>query len=131
MFLEPALTIEVPANRWSWNNAIDLAMLEIERELRARKGTAEPIELGRLGLRTKQRLRACVAAFALHYLFEQVNTQGDAGDGKFIRKANMWRQRAEDWLNAESTMIDYDYDNSGTIDDFEKNQPIPTRFIRG
>ena len=128
---EPSLATDVPKDRWSWDNAIDLGMDEIDRRLRGRKDTAEPVELGRLGIRTKQRLKASCAAFALHYLYEQVNTHGDGGDAKFARKAHLHLERADSWLENELQYMDYDIDNSGTVDDIEKNQPSPCRVIRG
>ncbi len=113
-----------------WNVQHQLAMDEIERRLRARKSTSEPIELGRLGIRTKERLRDCAACFALYFMFTAMDTHGDE-TGFFSGKATSFLRMAEDRLEDESIIMDYDADNSGTIDDSEKNQPLPQRFIRG
>ena len=130
--MEPGVSLDVPQSKqWMLTQAIDLAMDEIERSMRARKGTAEPIEIGRLGIRTKTRLRPIVAATALHYLYEQLNSYGDGSDGKFAHKASLHARRADTWLDEELELVDYDIDNSGNIDDIEKNQPMPSRFIRG
>lgn len=114
----------------NWDVQHRLAAEEIERRLRAGKSTAEPIELGRLGARTKERLRDPSACFALHYIFVAADTAGDE-TGYFSKKSNYYMDKATEMLEAEEIQMDYDIDNSGTIDDFEKNQPMPTRFIRG
>lgn len=113
-----------------WDVQHELAMLEIERVYQARKGTAERFELGRIGKRDQLRLREPAACLALHFIYVAADTQGDA-DGFFARKAAHYWQRAESMLDAISITLDYDTDNSDVIDPIEKDQPFPTRFIRG
>lgn len=106
------------------------AMEEIERRMRAAKSTAEPIELGRIGIRTKERMRPVAACFAVHFIFIAADTHGD-NTGFYAGKADYFYERAVDILTDELQMVDYDQNNDGKIDDFEKNQPMPQRFIRG
>lgn len=129
--LEPGIAIDVKDVGGKYQLAIDNAMDELDTRLRAYKSTAEPIELGRLGIRSKNRLRRVCAAFALFWLYDTNKTFGDAAGSKFSERADTWSTRAIEWLDMEAEMMDYDADNSGTIDDFEKNQPMPRRFLRG
>lgn len=113
-----------------WSNYHSEAMNEIGRRLRARKGTAESFELGRLDPRTRYRLRPAAACFALHFLFIDADNSGDVS-GFFARKADYYWHRAGSILEAESVAMDYDSDGNGTTDQIEKDQPFPNRFIRG
>ena len=114
-----------------WGIQIDLAMEEIGRRLRNRSAVPEHFELGRLGIRSQGQLAAAASSMALHYIFVAADTQGDP-DGYFHRKARYYWERAEAQLEAEMAHLDYDSDNSGTIDALEKNQPVGAiMFIRG
>lgn len=113
-----------------WGTQRKLASVEIERQLRVRKSTAERFELGRCSARTQDELRDAAANLALHYIFIAADTQGDAS-GFFARKAAHYWDRSASMIDGVAEMIDYDIDNSGTIDDIEKDQPAPIRFIRG
>lgn len=113
-----------------WDRYHQEAMNELARRLRARKGTSEPFELGRLDPRSKDKLRPAAANLALHYLFIDADNAGDL-NGFFARKAAHYWERGGSILEAESSQLDYDVDNSGTTDEIEKNQPFPMRFIRG
>lgn len=116
--------------KFNWDVQHLQAMEEIERRIRASKGTAEPVELGRLGIRTRERLRPVAANFALYFIFRAADTHGD-NTGFYSGKMNDFYDRAVDIMTDELQMIDYDMNNDGKIDDFEKNQPLPQRFIRG
>lgn len=113
-----------------WSRYLQEAANETARRLRSMKSTAEPFELGRLEAKSKDRLRPVVTCFALHFLFVDADNSGDQG-GFFSRKASYYWERAADILEAESPQLDYDIDNSGTIDDIEKNQPFVARVTRG
>ncbi len=113
-----------------WSTQRLLASHEIERRLRGRKDTTEPFEIGRLSDRSKDSLRTCAASLALHYIFVAGDTQGDE-TGFFARKARLYWEKADAYFETASLSLDYDVDNSGDVDDLEKNQPFPIRFIRG
>lgn len=106
------------------------ASQRIERHLRARRTTQEPFQLGQLSQRSREDLRECAKLYALFYVFMAADTQGDE-TGFFARKQRLYLAEADASLDAESTRMDYDSDNSGTIDEADKQQPFPTRFIRG
>lgn len=106
------------------------AMNELARRLRVRKTTAEPFQLGQVDPRSQHRLRPVATALALHFLFVAADSNGDT-TGFFSRKASHYWERAGSLLEAEAVMLDYDADNSGTVDDTEKSQPQPMRVIRG
>lgn len=111
-----------------WDRFHQRGMNELSRRLRSRKDTAEPMELGRLDPRSKDRLRDPAACFALHFLFVDVQQSDDT----FLSgKAQYYWHLAGDMLEAESLQLDYDSDNNGVTDELEKNQPFPVRFIRG
>ena len=103
---------------------------EIERRFSAAKFTADRFELGRLGERTREDLRDCAACFALHFLFVDSDTQGDAA-GYFTRKAAYYWQRAESIFGAVRVQVDYDLTGDGTVDEAEKQRPAPAVFLRG
>jgi hypothetical protein len=133
---EPSLDLVWPrqdkaGNRLrSWDTQHSLAVEELERRLRSRRSTGEPFEIGRLGLRGKERLRACAEMLALHFIFVCADTMGDT-NGFLARKAAYYWEQAGNALDAEAAQLDYDEDRSGAIDDAEKNQPHPPAFIRG
>lgn len=106
------------------------AARRVERELRVRKTFAEPFELGRLSQRSRENLRETAKLFALYFIFSAADTQGDE-TGFFARKQRQYLGEAQACLDAESIALDYDVDNSGTFDETEKQQPQPTRIIRG
>ena len=113
-----------------WDHYHQEAMNELARRLRSRKDTAEGLELGRLDPRSKDRLRPAAACLALHFLFVDADNSGDAS-GFSTRKADYYWVRGGAIVDSEANSLDYDADNSGAVDDIEKNQPFPTRFIRG
>lgn len=116
--------------RRDWRVQRRLATREIERYFRATRSTAEPFELGRIGLRTQKQLRDPEACLTLHYIFIAADTQGDQS-AFFARKAAHYYDVAMNMLGKIALQMDYDADNSGTTDDNENNQPMPMRFIRG
>lgn len=111
-----------------WSSCIQRGMNELGRRLRARKATQEPFELGKLDPRSRARLRDSATAFSLHYAYRDANR---ALTPELAAEASYWWRMGGDWLDAESLMLDYDSDGSGVVDDLEKNQSMPTRFIRG
>jgi hypothetical protein len=117
----------------AWDRLHRLAAEEIERRLRARKVNNEPLELRRLGIRSKERLAPVAAAFALHFGYLSKNQIGSGGpESNFTAyMAETWLRKAVAMLEDETPALDYDENNSGTIDDSEKNRPFPTTFIRG
>lgn len=116
--------------RRDWRVQRRLATREIDRYFRATRSTAEPFELGRLGLRTQALLRDPEACLTLHYIYVAADTQGDTSQF-FARKAAHYYDVAMNMLGKIALQADYDADNSGTIDDNETNQPLPMRFVRG
>jgi hypothetical protein len=120
-------------NEKSWDRLHRLAAEELERRLRARKVNNEPLELGRLGIRSKERLRPVAAAFALHFGYLSKNQIGSGGpDSNFAAyMAETWLRKAVGMLEDEMPALDYDENNSGSIDAGEKDRPFPTTFIRG
>lgn len=113
-----------------WDIAHARAMADIERWIRSARGVAEPAELGRLGLRSRERLEDCAGFLALHYLCVDADIQAD--DNQLLeRKASYFWQRAEDIWRVEQQQLDYDADRSGALDDSEKDRPFPARVIRG
>lgn len=129
----PDFDVTYPKENNSWDRLHRLAAEEIERRLRARKVNNEPLELGRLGIRSKERLRSAAAAFALHYGYLSKNQIGSGGpDSDFVPyMAETWLRKAVGMLEDEMPALDYDENNSGTIEDSEKNRPFPTVLIRG
>ena len=111
-----------------WDRYHQEAMNEIERRLRSRKGTAEGFEIGRLSMRSRDRLRPVAAYLALHFLFVDADQNNDA---RLSDKASYYWERASSVLDMEAMMLDYDTDRSGTFTQAEKEQPFPTRMIRG
>ncbi len=116
--------------RRDWRVQRRLATREIERYFAATRSTAEPFELGRIGIRTQQRLRDPEACLTLHYIYIASDTQGDQA-GFFARKSAHYYDVAMNMLGKITETVDYDADNSGTVDDNEKNQPMPKRLVRG
>ncbi len=116
--------------RRDWRVQRRLATREIERYFVATKSSAEPIELGRFGLRTQALLRDPEACLTLHYIYVAADTQGDQS-GFFRAKAAHYFAAAMNMLEKIASRTDYDIDNSGTIDDIEKDQPMPMRYTRG
>lgn len=113
-----------------WDLAHSRGMADLERWLRTARGSEEPAELGRVGLRSRKRLEDCAGYLALHYLCVDADIQAD--DNQLLeRKASYFWNRAEDVWRAESQFLDYDEDRSGTISDAEKNKSFPGRVIRG
>lgn len=113
----------------SWKQYHQLGMNEIDRRMRARKDVAERFELGRLSIRSKDSLRYAADCFALHFLFVDADQQND---DRLARKAAYYWDRGGAALDAECTAgLDYDSNRSGTFTDDEKEQPFPTRLIRG
>jgi hypothetical protein len=113
-----------------WDVQHQIAMDEIDRRLRARKDVPEQFELGRVGLRSREQLRDCAARLALHYIFVAADTQGRADD-YYSRRASYHYEGATAILNDVAMAIDYDLDNSGDVDNSEKNQPFQPIFYRG
>ncbi|HJU24189.1 MAG TPA: hypothetical protein VJ891_16925 [Casimicrobiaceae bacterium] len=114
----------------SWDVHHQLAMNHLERMLRSSKEAPEVFEIGRLSLRSQERLRECAACLALHYLYVAADQMGDE-NGYLARKAEHYKQLAVQMYNAEALQLDYDVDNDGIINDTEKNQPFTKKFIRG
>lgn len=112
----------------NWDRYHQKAMNQIDRMLRGRGDTAEPSQLGQLSARSKARLRECAACFAIHFLFVD-KSQSD--DPFLADKASHYWKMATSMFDSESINLDYDSDNSGSIDSFEKNQPFGARVIRG
>jgi hypothetical protein len=116
--------------KYDWNVELRKAMDELERRMNARKDVPERFELGRIGIRDQQRLRDPVACLAIYFLFIGDDSHGDMDD--FYRvKADQFERLAQGMIEAVALQMDYDSDNSGVIEDIEKDQPFPTRFIRG
>lgn len=116
--------------KYDWNVELRKAMDELERRFNARKDLPERFELGRIGIRDQQRLRDPVACLAIYFLFLGDDSHGDQSD--FYRdKADQFDRLAQNMIEAVSLQMDYDSDNSGVVEDIEKDQPFPTRFIRG
>lgn len=114
----------------SWSDVHQQAMNDIERWLRAARSTTEQAELGRIGIRTQERLRDCAAYLALHYLCIQNDVQPE--DNHLLeRKAAYFWNRAEDIWKVESLGMDYDTDRDGDVEVDERDRPMPARFIRG
>lgn len=112
----------------SWRKYHQQASNHVQRNLRARKDTAEPFELGLLDPRSLMRLREPATHFALYYAFMDMDRPGDP----FYRdKARDHVEMGQSMLDMESTQLDYDSDRSGSIDESEKSQPFPNRLIRG
>jgi hypothetical protein len=113
----------------SWDAHHQKAMNHLSRSLRSRRGTGEPLELGRLDQRSKDRLREPSACLALHYLFMAADNTD--GEGYLAKRASYYLDVGLGMIDTESMSLDYDADNSGSVDETEKNRPMPTRFIRG
>ena len=114
----------------SWRTELQKATDELERRLNTRKDLPERLELGRIGIRDQQRLKDPVACLALYFLFLGGDAHGDSS-GFYANKASQFDRLANGMIEGVSLQMDYDSDNSGAIDDIEKNQPFPMRFIRG
>lgn len=114
----------------NWDVQHVLAMKEIDRLLRGMRSTADQFELGRLDPRSQENLRDVAALFALHFIFMACDN-GQDETGVFYRKAKYYREQAEDMLRLEANQLDYDLDRDGSTSDYEKNQPIVQRIIRG
>ncbi len=111
----------------SWDVHHEDAVKEIDRRLRAQKSVTQRFELGRLSLRSREDLRDCATFFALHSAFSAATT----GDPFYLERIAYYWRRAEGVFGLESVGLDYDLDNSGTVDTAETAQPFPTAFIRG
>ena len=107
------------------------AMNEVDRQLRGRRSTVEPFELGRLSIRSQENLRDATAAFWLHFIFLTAQTDDPNPESILAKKAQFWWERANQWLDLESSQLDYDLTRDGLIDEQDKNQPFPRRMIRG
>jgi len=133
---EPNLESDVPRIRARdeaplWSMAIDLGMDEVERRLRGTRSTGQAFEMGRLGLRSKERLRPATARFALHFLYDQNQTFGDGPEGRMGLRARAHLEMAAAWLSIEALALDYDADSDGTIGLHEQGRPFSTVFVRG
>lgn len=113
-----------------WSVQRRLAVEELERRLRSRRATRDRFQLGQLGLRAREVLRPAEACLTLHFIFEAVDTQGPR-EGFYARKSRWYWDKAWDIVGSEQTLLDYDSDNSGTVDANEENQSISTVFTRG
>lgn len=111
-----------------WSRYHQAAMNELDRRFRVKWSTAEPFEAGLLDPRAQGRLRDAAAYLALHFLFTDINREGNPF---YQEKASWYWARANDVVDAESVKLDYDSDRSGTTEEIEKNQPFVTRVIRG
>lgn len=112
----------------SWDVQHSLATEEIERRFRASRSTPDRFELGNVGLRSRETLRSAAAYLCLHFLFVDGDTSGDPF---MAEKASYFMKRADAIIESELSQIDYDADNSGTVDASEENQPMPRWFVRG
>lgn len=118
------------ARKRDWRTQISLATVELERRLRNHKDVPDHFSMGQLGLRSREQLRGACACLALHYIYVAADTMGDE-TGFFVRKAAKYQEEADGIFKAESIQLDYDIDNSGTVEDDELQLPMPARFIRG
>jgi hypothetical protein len=114
-----------------WDDQITAAMNWLWRNLNSRKSQPEPIELGRIGLRSQEDLREPVAFYAIHLVYYHADTQGGEGD-YYDRRSRKRLRDAQDALAAVVAHgLDYDQGNDGTIHDTDKQRPAPPRVIRG
>jgi hypothetical protein len=113
-----------------WNLEIGKAMDELERRLNSRKDLPERFEIGRIGQRDQLRLRDPVACLAIYFLFLGGDAHGDRS-AFYEAKSRQFEELADTMIEGVALQMDYDSDNSGVIEDIEKNQPFPVRFIRG
>lgn len=112
----------------SWAKYHASAMKTLDRKMRTKWSTAEPFELGRLDPRAQGRLRDAAAYYALHFLFVDINRDGNEF---YVSKANLYWSLANEVVDAESVKLDYDLNRDGSTDENEKNQPFVSRVIRG
>jgi hypothetical protein len=113
-----------------WDGVHQKAMDVLERWLRSARHTQETAELGRVGLRSRERLKDAAGYLALHHLCVENDIQAD--DNQMLeKKARYFWEQAEDIWRVESMMLDYDVGRDGTIDDSDKNMAAPGRVIRG
>jgi hypothetical protein len=113
----------------SWDTHHQKAMNHLSRSLRSRRSTGEPMELGRLDQRSKDRLREPAACLALHYLF--MSADNTDGEGYCATRAAYYLDTARGMIDTEAMSLDYDSNNDGAIDGSEINRPMPVRFVRG
>lgn len=116
--------------RYAWDVHHADATQFIERRLRATKAVPERFELGRLSPRSQEDLREAAECLALSFIFIAADTQGDE-TGYYARKAKHYEARGLAALADASLLLDYDVDNSGDFGAAERQQPFPTRIIRG
>ena len=119
-----------PKENGSWDRWHQQAMDEIEARLRLHRATPDQLELGRVGLRSRENLRRVAAWFAIHFAYLDADWQ-NPNASFFKRKADYYFQRAVDTLEAEAIALDYDVNNDGDVDASEYQRPFPTRIIRG
>jgi len=128
---EPTFEQHVKREAGSWDRWRLAAVKEIERKLRARHGTNDVFELGRIGERSRDGLRDVEAWFAIHFAFVAADGQGSEPDTYFARKAAHYFQRAADALSMEAAALDYDFGNDGKISKDEEQRPFVARIRRG
>lgn len=116
--------------RRDWSVQHHLAAEEVQRRFRMRKTMAEPFELGRVSERSRAELKQVATHLALHFMFVAADSAGDA-NGFYAKKASYYLAQADETFEGAALAIDYDTDNSGSMDRTEEQQPAPTRFIRG
>lgn len=113
-----------------WDVKRELAVNEINRRLKSHKDFSERFELGRVGQRSREDLRDCEACLTLHYIFVDADTSSGQ-PGNLAAKAAYYKNRADSIFTDATVQLDYDMDNDGAVEEGEKNQPAPNRFIRG
>lgn len=125
----------------SWDPHIVAGMEKLERRLRSGYSDLDQSKLGPLGRRdqfalgrlspySKELLKPAAVCFALHYLFRAADTTADENQ-YCARKAKEYEKEGNDIIEHELPNLEYDLDDSGTIEDEEEDQPFLKRFIRG
>lgn len=117
--------------RHDWTRYIELAMTQIHRDLRSRRTYREPIELGRIGLRSRANLKEPCVWWTLVFIFNNLNTTDWQPGGVYETKQRQYERWARDALDAEAVALDYDESGDGTIDEAETQRPMPALFLRG
>lgn len=128
---EPTFEQHVKKVNGSWDHWRLVAIKEIDRKLRARRGTSDVFELGRIGERSREGLRDVEAWLAIHFAFVAADSQGAEPNTYFARKAGHYFSRAMDALDSEASALDYDTGNDGKITPDEQQRPFVARIRRG
>lgn len=115
----------------SWDSYHSMAMDDIARYFRSKRVYAEPFELGKIGIRSREMLRDAAACGALVWIFNQLNTIDGQPGGVYESKMDFYTRQRRDILDAESPGIDYDESGDGSIDAGEKQRPMTDAFLRG